>query len=205
MTQNNDSGLRLVRIEDAERLSDIYAYYVENSETVVSFETVAPNYEEFRRRVVAISENYPYIVYQQDGVIEGFAYAHPCFERAAYRWSLETTIYLARESKGHGIGHILYGALIELCRELGFYNLYAVIVKENVESCFFHERMGFKEMALFRTTGWKAGRWLDVVWYELQLRPFGRMPEEPVSIADLPISLVNRILEVSERKTELKK
>lgn len=200
MTSNKEDGVRLVRPEDIKRLCEIYAYYVEDSEAVVSFEIVAPDFVEFKRRVVSISRNFPYIVYQESGTVLGFAYAHPCFERAAYRWSLETTIYLAPDVRGRGVGRLLYSALIDLCRELGFRNLYAVIVKENAESCAFHERIGFKEMALFRSTGWKSGRWLDVVWYELQIGTFDTPPGEPISISRLSTSAIDGIIKGVDRK-----
>ena len=195
LTTKRRVGVRRATLQDAPRLQKIYDYYVADPEVVVSFETVAPDVAEFETRMSAIGRDFPYFVYEaEDGAILGYAYAHKCFERAAYRWDVETTIYLARDARGRGVGRALYGALIDALGALGYKSLYAVIVSENEESCKFHERMGFRLFALFRRTGWKSGRWLDVAWYELQLGEFATPPKEPTSFSELPENVVDSIL-----------
>ena len=190
--------IRPVSLDDAPALQAIYAGYVED--TVVSFETVAPDLEEFRERIRAISRDFPYLVYERDGRVLGYAYAHKCFERKAYDWDAETTIYLAPLERGNGVGRVLYGALIDILSLLGYRNLYAIIVSENVESCRFHERNGFKLFSVFHKTGWKKGRWLDVSWYERQIGAFEGAPSPTTSISELP---QNEIVAICERHSVL--
>ena len=189
----SQGGIRPVSLDDASVLQSIYAGYVEN--TVVSFETVAPTVEEFRERIRTISRDFPYLVYEKDGRVLGYAYAHKCFERKAYDWDAETTVYLDQSERGRGIGRALYGALIDLLKLLGYRNLYAIIVSENVESCLFHERNGFKLFSVFHKTGWKSGRWLDVSWYERQIGSFEGAPSPTTSISELAPSEITAICE----------
>ncbi len=186
--------IRPVSLDDAPVLQAIYADYVEK--TVVSFETVAPSVEEFRERIRTISRDFPYLVYEKDGRVLGYAYAHKCFERKAYDWDAETTVYLDPSERGRGIGRVLYGALVDILTLLGYRNLYAIIVSENTESCSFHERNGFKLFSVFHKTGWKSGRWLDVSWYERQIGSFEGAPSPTTSISELSQS---EILAICER------
>ncbi len=192
MSVCNSSGIvRLATLEDAPILQQIYAYYVDK--TVVSFETKAPDVDEFRSRIQQISRDFPYLVYESDGRILGYAYAHRCFEREAYAWNAETTVYLDVNERGHGVGGRLYGALIEFLTAMEYRNLYAVIVSENVESCRFHERNGFKLFSVFKKSGWKDGRWLDVSWYDLQVASFDGPPVYPLSFSTLSEEYVNDV------------
>lgn len=185
---------RMARLDDAPQLQRIYAPYVEDPDLVVSFETVAPDAREFERRIRSVSPEFPYLVCEEDGEILGYAYAHRCFERAAYRWCAETTVYVSRNARGRGVGTALYGALIELLATLGYRNLYAVVVSENVESCRFHENSGFRLIGVFERSGWKFGRWLDVSWYERSLNSFEDAPSEPLSIQALPMETIDAAL-----------
>lgn len=194
MEQSVPKGrIRLASLDDADDLSAIYAPYVER--TVVSFETTPPDSEEFRERVRKISSDFPFLVYETNGKILGYAYAHKCFTRKAYSWDAETTVYLDINERGRGIGRALYGALIEILAALEYRTLYAVVVSENKESCRFHTRCGFKLFSVFRKTGWKNGRWLDVSWYERQIGSFDGEPSEPRSISELSQGFINEICE----------
>ena len=106
---------------------------------------------------------------ENNGKLIGYCYAHPWKERAAYCKTLETTIYLASEAKGKGLGTRLMDRLIDECRNRGYHVLIACITAENEESCQFHERLGFKKVSHFEQVGQKFGRWLDVADYELIL------------------------------------
>ena len=107
------SGIRIreAAVEDAVRLLEIYAYYVEK--TAITFEYDVPSLKEFRGRIAHIKERYPYLVIERDGVIEGYAYAGVFKDRAAYDRSCEMTIYLDRDAVGGGLGRKLYEALEE--------------------------------------------------------------------------------------------
>jgi len=166
--------IRDARLEDAEALQAIYKYYVEH--TAISFEYEAPTVEEFRRRMMEIKERYPYIVAEEGGRIIGYAYAGPFHKREAYKWSVELTVYLDKDCRGHGCGRRLYEELEKMLRERGFKNLYACIGKPAEDatddpyltdaSIRFHEKMGFRIVGLFTKCGYKFNRWYDMVWME---------------------------------------
>lgn len=183
--------IRPVLLEDIPCLQEIYSYYVD--QTVVSFEYVAPSISEFKRRVEAFSSNCPYLVYCENGKILGYAYAHPAFERAAYAWCAETTIYLSKEARGRGVGKRLYGALIRLLTIQGYVKAYAIVVANNEESCAFHEKNGFHKAAVFNKTGYKFGQWLDVVWYERELCHASGIPAKLLSFTEIPFEQVMNV------------
>ncbi|MBQ6268140.1 MAG: N-acetyltransferase [Clostridia bacterium] len=162
---------------DAPRLSEIYAYYVEH--TAVSFEYAAPSAAEFRRRMAAVCEKYPYFVAERGGRVIGYAYAHAFVGRAAYDWSAELTVYLEPSARRQGAGRALYAALEAALGRMGVTNLYACIgvpTQENdpylnEDSLEFHRRMGFSLVGTFRCCGRKFGRWYDMVWMEKCIAP----------------------------------
>ena len=162
---------REAAVEDAARLLEIYAYYVEK--TAITFEYDVPSLEEFRQRIAHTKERYPYLVIEQDGVIEGYAYAGVFKDRAAYDRSCEMTIYLDRNAHRRGLGKILYTALEEALRRQGILNLYACIGYPEVpdeyldfNSAEFHAHMGYTLAGTFHKCGYKFGRWYDMIWME---------------------------------------
>lgn len=112
-------------LEDAERILEIYDYYVKN--TAISFEYDTPSLAEFRGRMKKTMQRYPYLVILRDGRIEGYAYAGPFVGRAAYNRSCELTIYLDYKARKCGMGRMIYEALEEKLRDMGILNLYACI------------------------------------------------------------------------------
>ena len=157
--------------DDAAALLAIYAPYV--AETAISFEYEVPSEEEFRQRIIGFSKEYPYLVAEEDGRIVGYAYAHIFHGRAAYQWSVETSIYVDCHEKRKGIGKVLHKALEEALKAQGILNMEAAIayIEEEDEylthdSIRFHEWMGYKKVAHFHQCGRKFGRWYDVVWME---------------------------------------
>lgn len=183
--------IRLATPDDASKLLNIYAYYVER--TVVSFETDTPSVDEFRGRIRSISLDFPYLIYEENSTIIGYAYASRCFARAAYMWDAETTAYLDFRRRGRGVGSALYETLIEILGVLGYKNLYAVITSENEESLKFHEKNGFSRFCIFDKAGWKSGRWLDVSWFERKIGTFEGVPMPPLSISDVSQELISDI------------
>ncbi len=159
--------IRKVTAEDAAAIAGIYNGYVKA--TTVSFETQPLSEDQMRGRIGEISVGFPYFVYEREGRVEGYCYAHPWKERAAYCNTLETTIYLAPDACGRGIGTALMRRLIEDCRKEGFRALIACITAENALSIEFHRSLGFKCVSHFEQVGYKQGRWLDVVDMELLL------------------------------------
>lgn len=152
--------VRNVRSDDCNAIADIYNHYVVNS--TASFETEPITAGDMRRRIDVISSSYPYFVYEVDNKIMGFCYAHAWKERAAYSKTLETTVYVADEFRGKGIGRCLISRLIDECRNRGYEVLVACITAENNPSCNIHLKMGFRQVSLFERVGIKFGRHLDV-------------------------------------------
>lgn len=163
--------IRSACVDDAERLVEIYSYYVEK--TAVSFEYTTPSVDEFRSRMEKIMKKYPYLVVESDGVICGYAYAGSFVGRAAYDWSCELTIYLDHECRGRGFGRLLYTELEKRLKDMGITNMYACIGAVEPEDEYltnasprFHERMGFTLAGTFHKCGKKFGRWYDMIWME---------------------------------------
>ncbi len=160
--------------EDAAELSEIYGWYVEN--TAISFEYIAPAVDEFRARIVKTLEKYPYLVLEEDGRVNGFAYAGPLKPRKAFDPSVEVSIYIRRENRGNGAGKALYEALEARLRAQGFVNMYACIAFADAEDEFltndsmhFHQRMGFRLAGKLTGCGRKFGRWYSVIWMEKRI------------------------------------
>lgn len=184
--------LRLARVEDAPALLEIYAPYV--TDTTVSFEYEVPTVEEFARRVEDFSSGYPYLVWEEDGRLLGYCYAHPYAARPAYQWGAELTVYLRQEATHKGLGTKLYGALMELLRLQGVRTVYGCITEENKVSVAMHRSLGFHEGGLFHKAGYKFGRWLDVLWLEKDIAPYDT-PQPLIPFPQLDRETVARVLE----------
>ena len=165
--------IRFAAAEDLPRMLAIYGPYVEG--TTVSFEYEAPSPEAFARRFGAITAQFPWLVWEEAGEILGYAYAAAPFERAAYRWCAEPSIYLAPKAHRRGIGRRLYGALELLLQKQGYRLLYAIITSENAASLAFHQSLGYRHLATFPGCAWKLGKNLGITWMEKEL-PFVDYP-----------------------------
>ena len=152
---------------DAAALAEIYNDYVLN--TTISFETEPLNEEQMLKRIAGFAAEYPYLVYEENGVVLGHCYAHRWKERAAYAHTWESTIYLSPPTCGKGVGAALMQELIARCRAAGCRVLIACITQGNERSCRFHESLGFRQVSHFHAVGMKFGKLLDVVDYQLNL------------------------------------
>ena len=160
--------IRIATKADVPAILAIYAPYV--TDTTITFEYDVPTQTEFLERFCRITAEFPWLVWEEGSEILGYAYACHPFERAAYSWCAEPSIYLTPEAQGRGIGRKLYLALEELLKGLGYRMLYALITGENQGSVAFHEKLGYTFAGKLRTAGYKMGRWCDVFWLEKQLR-----------------------------------
>ena len=165
--------IRFATKEDLPQILAIYAPYVTN--TTASFEYEVPTLAEFTRRFESITAQFPWLVWEEDGQILGYAYGSAPFERAAYRWCAEPSIYLAPQAQGKGIGRKLYAVLEYIFQKQGYRLLYAIITSENADSIAFHEKLGYRHLAAFPGCGYKHGKQLGVVWMEKAL-PFVEYP-----------------------------
>ena len=156
--------IRFAQKTDIPQILAIYAPYVEH--TGYSFEYTVPTPEEMTRRFESYTEQFPWLVWEEEGVVLGYAYGSAPFERAAYRWCAEVSVYLSPEIHGRGIGRKLYNTLEALLWKQGYQVIYALITTENQASLSFHSRMGYETVATFPDCGLKFDRWLGVVWME---------------------------------------
>lgn len=163
--------IRRAEPADATPCARIYGPYVDDS--VITFETERPDAVEMAERIVQAQHGHAWLVAENDGGVLGYAYAHRLNDRSAYDWSCETSIYLAPEARGQGLGRILYGGLLDALVERGMRRAFAGITMPNEASLGLHRAFGFTEVGLYRAVGWKDGRWHDVAWLQRDLGPVG--------------------------------
>lgn len=170
--------LRAATPDDAAAIAGIYAPFVAAS--AVSFETEPPDAAAMRSRIEAGGELYPWIVAEgEDGALLGYAYAARFRERAAYRFTVETTVYLHREACGRGLEARLYAPLLATLEAQGFTQAIAAITLPNEASVRLHERLGFVPAGVYRQVGWKLGAWHDVGLWQRPMVPAATPPGEP--------------------------
>ena len=170
--------LRAATPDDAAAIAEIYAPYVTAS--AVSFETEPPGAAAMRERIEAGGELYPWIAAEDaGGALLGYAYAARFRDRPAYRFAVETTVYLRREAAGQGLGTRLYAPLLATLKAQGFTQAIAAITLPNEASVALHERLGFERAGVYRQVGWKLGAWHDVGLWQRPLANAGAGPSEP--------------------------
>lgn len=169
--------IRAATSSDAAAIADIYAPYVR--ETAITFETEPPDADDITARMGA-SPLYPWLVAEgDDGAVAGYAYAAAFRTRPAYRFAVETTVYLRRGGEGRGLGAKLYAPLIASLEAQGFTQAIAAIALPNEASVRLHERFGFRHAGTYAQVGWKLGTWLDVGLWQRQLARAEAPPLEP--------------------------
>ena len=172
--------LRDATIQDIPAILDIYRPYILN--TAITFEYDVPTLAQFEDRFRAITREFPWLVWEENGEILGYAYGSRAFERAAYGWDADLSIYLRQSRSGRGIGRALYETLEQRLAAQGYYVLYALVTSANAGSCAFHEAMGYREAVRLPACGFKFGQWYDVIWYEKRLKT-GNPEQFPISWA----------------------
>jgi phosphinothricin acetyltransferase len=150
--------------------------------TVISFETEPPPADEMRRRIEATLERYPWLVCEHQGRVLGYAYAGAHGSRAAYKWSVDVSVYVHGEARRTGVGQALYASLFAALNLQGFYNAYAGATLPNPASVGLHESVGFRLVGVYRGVGYKLGAWHDVGWWHLPLRERVADPDPPAAL-----------------------
>jgi phosphinothricin acetyltransferase len=173
---------RLATPADAEQVLAIYGPYCS---TPISFELGPPAEEEMRRRMAKILEHYPWLLCEERGEVMGYVYACAHRERAAYRWSVDTAVYIHPQQRGRGIGRALYTSLFKMLPLQGYINAYAGVTLPNPASVGLHEAMGFQRVGVYRQVGYKCEAWHDVAWYQMLLQPRPSQPQPPKSIKEI--------------------
>ena len=156
--------IRIATEADVPQILAIYAPYIEN--TTVTFEYNVPSQKAFLERFRRITAQFPWLVWEEDGKILGYAYGSAPFARDAYRWCAEDSVYLLPEARGRGIGAALCTALEKILFYQGYRRIYALITAENRSSVTFHQKLGFRLRGDFPDAGFKFGRWIGVIWMD---------------------------------------
>lgn len=156
--------IRPVTLNDAQELVNIYAHYVLN--TSITFEYDVPSIELFKDRIIKITQKYPYLVAILNDEIVGYAYATSYKERAAYDWSVETTVYVKQDKHAQGFGKALYHQLEIELKNKQIVNMLACITYPNSKSIEFHSKLGFITVGHFPKVGFKFNEWRDIVWMQ---------------------------------------
>ena len=166
-TELHPVTVRRATTADAAACLAIYRPVVE--ETAISFEAEPPSIEEFATRIEKSLSAWTWLIAEEEGRCIGYAYGHSHRERAAYRWSVEVTIYVDSNHQRHGVGRRLYQQLFADLADLGYCNAYAGVTQPNEASMALHRGVGFEYVGTFRSVGRKFDRW-HVAWFQRKLR-----------------------------------
>jgi len=179
--------IRLATLDDAKQVQAIYAPYCY---TPISFEVEPPSIEEMQHRIAKVLGPYPWLICTDGTEVFGYVYTTQHRERAAYRWSVDTTVYVRQGRQRRGIGRALYTSLLAMLPLQGYVNAYAGVTLPNPASVALHEALGFESVGVYRQVGFKCGAWHDVAWFQRSLAP---PPMEP-----LPLKRLEEIQHTSE-------
>ncbi len=162
--------IRKVRVEDAAAICNIYNYYVDD--TIITFEEESVDIAEMENRIKQIDANFPWFVYCDQNNAEkvlGYAYAASWRSRSAYKYSVESSVYIDKNHAGKGVGTKLYQELINKLATLGYHAVIGGIAVPNDNSIKLHKRLGFEKVAHFNQVGKKFEQWVDVEYWQLLL------------------------------------
>lgn len=160
--------IRIATEADVPAILDIYAPYILSS--TVTFEYDVPCKRSFLQRFYETTAQFPWLVWEENGEILGYAHGSRPYEKAAFSWCAEPSIYLKEDARGRGIGAKLYAALEAILKDQGYQVLYALITDENQASIRFHEKQGYEFSVKFPACGFKFNRWLGLIWMEKRLK-----------------------------------
>jgi phosphinothricin acetyltransferase len=154
---------------DAGAISAVYNHYINN--TVITFEEIPVSPEEIQNRIALVqAAGLPWLVYADQDSIIGYAYAGKWHSRSAYRYAVETTVYLQHDQTGRGIGSSLYTEMLKRLAALNYHTAIGGIALPNAASIALHEKLGYRKVAHYQETGYKFGRWIDVGYWQLMLK-----------------------------------
>ncbi len=171
-------NIRCARLTDAPALLEIYGPYVKD--TPITFELESPSIADMQARMTQIIEQYPWLVFEDEGQILGYVYACEHRSRKAYRWSVDVAVYVRQGHGRLGIGRKLYRQLFQILPRLGYANAFAGITLPNEPSVGLHEAMGFKCIGIYQKVGYKLNSWYDVGWWQLPFQHPAHPPEPRV-------------------------
>jgi L-amino acid N-acyltransferase YncA len=172
--------VRASTVEDASALAAIYGHHVLHG--FGTFEEVPPSPQEMAaRRQAIVDRGLPHLVAEDGGQVLGFAYAGPFRPRAAYRYTVEDSVYVAPEATGRGVGRAVLSEVLKACEAFGIRQVVAVIGdSQNAGSIGLHTALGFEHAGVGKGFGYKMGRWVDIVWMQKSLN--GGISSEPNAV-----------------------
>ncbi|MBM6838601.1 N-acetyltransferase [Clostridium saudiense] len=185
-------GVRLATVNDSNEILKIYGQYIN---TAITFEYALPSEEEFRERVKSIISQYPYLVYEEESKIIGYAHASRYKERTAYQWGAELSIYIDSNFTSKGIGKVLCLTLIELLKLQEVRTVYGCVTLPNEKSEKLQISLGFKKVGILHNAGYKCDKWRDVAWFEKVIATCDKNPKDFISISKIPEDKILKILE----------
>jgi L-amino acid N-acyltransferase YncA len=159
-------GIRAATAADAAAIAGIYNWYVAN--TTITFEVDPVSAEEMAGRITAVLAAHEWLVLERAGELLGYAYAARFHQRAAYRHTTESTIYLRHGLEGKGLGRLLYSELVQRTFARNYRHLIGAIALPNDPSVRLHEHLGFTKAGHLLRIGNKFGRWIDVGYWQLE-------------------------------------
>lgn len=172
--------IRPARETDFKAIAAIYRPFV--TDTAITFETNPPDADEMRQRWrKCTTASAPYLVAEHAGKVVAYAYAQAFSQRAAYRWTVENSIYVSPAVQRQGVGRSLLGALISAAEQAGFRQMVALIAAGQVRgSVELHRALGFAEVGLLKSVGYKHGRWHDVIYMQRALGAGATSPPQQI-------------------------
>lgn len=183
-------NVRVAEPNDAAAVREIYAPYIEK--TAISFEMHVPTVEEMRARIEEKLRFYPWLIAELDDEVVGYIYGGRFAPRAAYLWSVESSLYVSIHHRRNGIGRVMYDRLLPILQRQRFRMVYAGIALPNEASAGLHEAVGFRKVANFENAGFKFDAWHAVGWWAMDLCPelaANEKMEEPIPFPKVDASL----------------
>ena len=159
--------IRDFQLDDIKKLVEIYNYYIQH--TVITFDQVPFTIADFEQKIKPIYKKYPFIVFEENNEILGYAYGSSWRTKPSYKFTAESTIYLTKDALGKGIGTKLYTELLQRLKQQKIHTIIGGLTLPNAASIKLHEKLGFKKVAHFKEVGRKFEQWLDVGFWQLTL------------------------------------
>ncbi len=190
--------IRFADENDALGILDIYSPYVTFSS--VTFECEVPRPFEMQRRINSVTNKYPWLICEHDGVIAGYAYANKFYGREAYAWDAELSVYIKESFQRCNIASALYYAIIEILKKQGFCVVFAKITMPNDKSLSFHSAFGFTEVGHLKNAGYKLSEWHDVKILEKPLlESYDKPPKDITLVCDIEHEFSEKVFRNAEK------
>ena len=162
ISEGRMSMIRPVQERDIGALTELYNYYIENTTFTLELEPLSE--QAFGERVRAISARFPYLVYEEEGQVLGYAYLNDFNPRGGYRFTVDLSLYILPSARGRGLGRALYAEIEQMAKDRGFCNIISLITSENEASLAFHDALGFERVARIDDIAFKFDRWLGLCY-----------------------------------------